>query len=325
MIMLRMGVATGEAGSVPASHSMIADMFPPHRRPMAYAVWALSNPVGSTLAFLVGGWLAYLIGWRATLIVVGVGSLIFVPFLLMMKEPLRGRFDDPGAQRGHIPLGVAAKTIFGSPTLVWVLVAAGLHCYVMMAVQSWTVPFYSRVFGLPIEKLAVYLAIAVGLAGGLGAIGAGYLMHRLGKRSLRWYVLVPAIADIVLIPLVLTQFLVDDAIVSLIVGFATSVTITMWAVCATTTTQLVMPPAVRATASAALTFVTNSFGLALGPTVTGFVSDQLAANFGLQNESLRYAILTSLLVAPFASIAFFRAAHHLGRLTPARTTADTTG
>jgi hypothetical protein len=45
----------------------------------------------------------------------------------------------------------------------------------------------------------------------------------------------------------------------------------------------------RATASAVLLFVINIIGLAMGPAVTGALSDALVPRFG--DDSLRYALL----------------------------------
>jgi len=45
----RIGVAVGEAGGSPPSHSMISDMFEQHRRATALGIYALGIPVGSMI------------------------------------------------------------------------------------------------------------------------------------------------------------------------------------------------------------------------------------------------------------------------------------
>ena len=44
LLLARIGVAVGEAGGSPPSHSMISDMFPPERRATALAIYALGIP-----------------------------------------------------------------------------------------------------------------------------------------------------------------------------------------------------------------------------------------------------------------------------------------
>ena len=46
LVFFRIGVAAGEAGSIPATHSIIADIYPAKQRATAFAVWGLSLPAG---------------------------------------------------------------------------------------------------------------------------------------------------------------------------------------------------------------------------------------------------------------------------------------
>ncbi len=104
LVFFRIGVALGEAGSIPATHSMLADYYPPERRATALAIWGLALPIGVMLGYLSGGWLAQAIDWRAALwIVGGVGVLLAPLILALLREPERGRrsFRRAGVQAGH--------------------------------------------------------------------------------------------------------------------------------------------------------------------------------------------------------------------------------
>src|SRR3546814_2927249 len=68
-------VALGEAGSVPASHSIIADYYPPEKRVTALALWGLALPAGIMLGYASGGWIAAALGWRLAFGVIGVAGL----------------------------------------------------------------------------------------------------------------------------------------------------------------------------------------------------------------------------------------------------------
>jgi len=54
-------------------------------------------------------------------------------------------------------------------------------------------------------------------------------------------------------------------------------------------TQTLVPPAMRATASALMLFILNLIGLGLGPVFAGVLSDLLRPEFGI--ESIRYSLL----------------------------------
>ena len=58
LALTRAGVAIGEAGSGPASMSMLADLFPPHRRTRAFAILAAQAPIGAAIGALVAGFVA---------------------------------------------------------------------------------------------------------------------------------------------------------------------------------------------------------------------------------------------------------------------------
>ena len=74
LVVLRIGVAIGEAGSVPGSLSLIADYYPPRRRATAMSTWGLALPAGLMVGYAGTGWLAGTAGWRITFAVVGCGA-----------------------------------------------------------------------------------------------------------------------------------------------------------------------------------------------------------------------------------------------------------
>jgi MFS family permease len=65
LLACRIGVGLGEAGCTPPATSLIADYFPPRRRPAAIGYYAMGVTLGTLLANLVGGPIADWFGWRA--------------------------------------------------------------------------------------------------------------------------------------------------------------------------------------------------------------------------------------------------------------------
>ncbi len=74
-------------------------------------------------------------------------------------------------------------------------------------------------------------------------------------------------------------------------------------------TQSLVTPSMRATAAAVLLFVINIIGLALGPALTGALSDALEPRLG--DDSLRYALLIVSLVLAWSAFHFHRASRTL--------------
>ena len=77
LALTRAGVAIGEAGSGPASMSMMTDLFPPDRRTRAFAILAAQAPFGAAIGALAAGLAREAIGWRGALMFVGVPGLIY--------------------------------------------------------------------------------------------------------------------------------------------------------------------------------------------------------------------------------------------------------
>ncbi len=73
--------------------------------------------------------------------------------------------------------------------------------------------------------------------------------------------------------------------------------------------QHLVPPNMRATASAIFLFINNLIGIGLGTFAIGFLSDTLQAQFG--DESLRYSILAGTGFYIIAAALFFQAARWL--------------
>jgi hypothetical protein len=85
-------------------------------------------------------------------------------------------------------------------------------------------------------------------------------------------------------------------------------------------TQGLVPPSMRATASAINLFIVNLIGLGLGPFLMGYLNDVLASEYGA--VSIRYSLLSVGSVGSTALYFFWQASRTLPReLAAARTAA----
>jgi len=311
LVALRMGVAFGEAGCVPASHSMIADYFPVRQRATALALWGLSNPFGTMLGFAAGGWLTQAMSWREAFLAFGIAGLALAPLVLTMKEPERGRFDERHDERQRVPLREALARLWGLKAFRYLAAGGAAHAFVVFAAHNWNAPFFGRVHAMPLGQVALYLALAIGLGGGLGQFVGGNLADRLGRRDRRWYMWLPALASALLIPVSLGVYLLDDVRASMAFGVLQMVLLNVWFAPIVATAQMLVPSQMRAFTSAMLVLIVNILGLSLGPLLTGMISDALQPALGVQ--SLRYAILVSQVMSVVAAVCFFRSGQHLVR------------
>ncbi|HEY0649546.1 MFS transporter, partial [Phenylobacterium sp.] len=311
LVALRMGVAFGEAGCVPASHSMIADYFPLRQRATALALWGLSNPFGTMLGFAAGGWITQTLGWREAFLLFGIAGVALAPLVLTMKEPQRGRFDEQKDTRAQVPLREALATLWKLKAFRFLAAGGAAHAFVVFAAHNWNAPFFGRVHEMPIGQVALYLALAIGLGGGTGQFVGGWLADRLGRGDRRWYMWLPAAASVLLIPFSLGVYLIDDTATAMAMGAVQAVLLNVWFAPIVATAQMLVASQMRAFTSAMLVLIVNILGLSLGPLMTGMISDALQPSLGA--ESLRYAILTSMGMSVVAALCFFRSGQHLKR------------
>ncbi len=307
LVAFRIGVALGEAGSVPASHSIIADYYPPEKRVTALALWGLALPAGIMLGYALGGWIASALGWRLAFAVIGGAGVILAPFVLwLVKEPLRTGEGGLAATGQAPPLKSALATLWRLRTYRYMLAGATLHAFAQYAMMSWSAPFYMRVHQMPLAEVASWLALMNGLGGGIGIYLGGWLSDRAGARNPAARVWVSAAAMLLMVPAALAQFLLPSLTASLISGFVATMLMFFYYGPIVGVPQSIVPPRMRALTSAVTLLVFNLFGLGLGPAATGFLSDLLASSGGLQDISLRYALATVVLfsLAGSASIAW---------------------
>src|SRR6185503_11511129 len=69
LLVIRIGVAVGEAGCIPPAHSLIADYFTREERPRSVARYMLGVPVSVVFGYFIAGWLNEFYGWRAMFVV----------------------------------------------------------------------------------------------------------------------------------------------------------------------------------------------------------------------------------------------------------------
>ena len=295
LVAFRIGVALGEAGSVPASHSIIADYYPPEKRVTALALWGLALPAGIMLGYASGGWIAAALGWRLAFGVIGIAGLALAPLVLfLVKEPVRTGSAGPNQAEPPPPFGEAIRFLWRLRTYRYMLIGTTLHAFAQYAMMSWSAPFYMRVHHMPLADVASWLAIMNGLGGGIGIYLGGRLSDAAGSRNPAGRVWVSAVAMVLMVPAAIVQFLIPSLAASLAFGFIATMLMFFYYGPIIGVPQSIVPPRIRALTSAVTLLIFNLFGLGLGPAVTGFLSDYLAAG-GLPDTSLRYALATVVL------------------------------
>ncbi|RJF85914.1 spinster family MFS transporter [Sphingomonas cavernae] len=312
LLIARIGVGIGEAGSSPPSHSIIADLYPAEKRAGAMGIYALGVVLGSGFGTMIGGWLAHLYGWRIAIIAVGIpGLLLAVVVRLFVVEPRRGLSETkPVSDEARPSLTQGFASLWSNHAARHLVIAVTLTSLIGYALTAWAPSYYQRSFGLTLPQIALILAPILAIVGSISGVVGGKLADRYGKRhgihAQSWLV---AILKTIAFPFALALYIVPNVHVALIcygiaLLFQNSYLGPTFALI-----QGLAPLKLRALWAAITLLVINLIGLGLGPTMIGVLSDLYRPAMGA--ESLRFALLTMAGVTPWAIWHYWRAGVHL--------------
>jgi predicted MFS family arabinose efflux permease len=309
LVATRIGVAIGEAGSQPASHSLIADLFRPGERARAYSITTTGIYFGLLLGMAVGGLLLEHFLWRTVLMLAAVPGFVLALILgFLVKEPPRRG----GQVEEELPnLRAAASTIWHKRSIVWLTVGAALSVFASVGPSAFGASYFIRWHGYTLAQAGLMIGLVVGLGGMIGSLLSGWLSDRLLSRDRRWVLWLPALATCVKVPFFMAVWWVHDPLLSGALLFVCFVFGGSVLPLSFTATQTVAPPRIRAFASASTQLVINIIGNVMGPIAAGLLSDQFVPLMG--SASLKGAMTVMGLVFLFSGLAFFRAASFFPR------------
>lgn len=277
LLAARAVVGVGEAGYGSVGAALIASHFPARLRGALLAGFFASASVGSVLGVMLGGVIAARWGWQAAFGVVGVPGLVLALLYLKVRDYDTVRLDASRAQAMQSParlLRFIAGALSQSPTMVWVCLGGAAQLIVVSSIWSWLPSFLNRVHGMPPEQAALKAAIVV-LLGAVGSVVWGALADRAGQRRPRAKIVVMAWACLASTAVLALAFGAEHA--SPQAQFAWIAVGGFFMTCTVGPVSAVVidviHPGVRATGSSVLALCQNLLGLALGPFLTGALSD----------------------------------------------------
>jgi len=171
-------VGVGEASFGTLAPAYLADILPLNRRARALGLFYLALPVGTALAYLVGGLVGSHWGWRPAFLLAGLPGLAMAGLIYRLGEvrPEPGAGGKPPALRSPL---TAYWQLFKVPTLRRVTLGYGMVTFALGGLAFWMPRYLEVAKGLSMSQANLLLFGSVTLAGGLGTLIGGFLGSRL--------------------------------------------------------------------------------------------------------------------------------------------------
>jgi MFS family permease len=296
LLLVRVGVAVGEAGATPPAQSLIADFFTRAERPRATAVYVIGGQCSAVFSYLLGGWVSQYYGWRAVFFVMGLPGLLlaFISWRTL-REP-REFLERPvvakiakAVQSTQPGFKAVCIALWELRSFRHVVLAFSIIAFFNYGALQWNPAFFMRTYGLRSGELGTWLAVIYGLSVVPGTYLGGELASRYAAYDERSQLRGIAIAVTGFGIFVMGIYLAPSyhlAFASMFIGsFVGSLAAgPLFAVI-----QTVVPERMRAQAIAMVYLFANLVGLGLGPLGVGFLSDALRPWAG--SESLRFGLI----------------------------------
>ena len=306
----RFGVALGEAGAVPSSHTLIARKIRSGRRGFAIGLFSMGIPVGTMIGFGLGGAMGDAFGWRAALLAAGAfGAAVGVlAFLAAGATP-----------PSHRPSGTdsfwqSSKALLSGPAFRALLVAAISIGFAAAPFYAFAATFLIRTHAMSATEAGMTFGLLQGALGIAGTLLGGRGFDAAVRRKATSLLLVPAVAFCVAAVTTTAALFVPVAWISIALLVPAMFTFAFTLPYAFGAAHLVAGVGREGMASSLAMIASGLIGPALGPLLVGLVSD-LVADAGASN-----GLSIGLLVVPLAcvttALAYLRAGRRIASSHP---------
>ena len=298
----RMGVGIGEAGGSPPSHSIISDMYPKEERASALGVYSMGIPLGIMAAYFVTASLMDVsedqVNWRQIFIFLGLtGIALAVVVKLVLKEPVRGAMElSSGTTISKPPFLESLKVLMRIPAWWAMCFGIAFGSFVSYAKSAFQTKYLVTLDpSFDFQTLVIILGIMNGTTYAGGAFFGARLADRWGKKDIRAYGWLPALAMLLCLPVGIIGWWVDSVEMHLVFATFALLLLGIYLGPSFAIAQTLAPIHMRAMSTALFFFILNMIALGGGPTFAGWLMDVFGNNYN-EIESIRYSLTVTTCV-----------------------------
>lgn len=303
LVLARFGLATGEAASAPAAHSIISAEFTAQRRATMIAVYSLGAPLGAMLGLMSGGLLVEHLGWRMSFVAVGIPGLLLALIAWWRLPPPR-----PHEIEVHPGIVDSVRYLLRLSTFRRAAVATSLYSFAGYAMTTFNAPVLMRSHGLSPAETGLWYGLMTGIAGLIGMPVSGWLADRLSLRDPSWQLRISAWLMAISAPFLAGAMLAKSATMAVLLLIGPQMLTVAYLGPTFAAMHAIVPSHLRAMATSCLMGTLTLLG-GLGPLTVGMLSDWLAPAYG--KDSLAMAMLTAPAMLVLSAVFFVLAARKM--------------
>ncbi|WP_164857225.1 MFS transporter [Sphingomonas crocodyli] len=302
MVAGRIAFGIAQAGFAPAAASLLSRSIKPPA-PLAISAFTTGSASGRSGGLLLGGALLLAVGglalpvapWRIASLALLIPNILLALMLWRLsRRAIEAHVPAPGLGSGLRWIGSVRTTFLGH-----MIASAGI-LMIAQAIGAWAPSILNREFGLTTAGSAMLAGAAVLIGVPIGHLAAGRLASRAhflrsGPAPLMIGGSLIAFVGCIALHAATSLAGATIALVVMIAGGGVAAATSLIGL------QLMVPPRERLSVNALFLAVTTAFGYAIGPWLTGWLSDAIEHD----GHALAFALL--LLVAGAAALVFVAA------------------
>lgn len=302
----RIGVGVGEASLTPSASSLLADLFPKDKLPMATSVYSLGVFIGSSLAMIGGGVLLSqikdvtvtwpIVGtleyWQLTFIIVGLPGLIVALLVYQIVEPRRKDLArDAAGNVEKVSLIKAFNYMLENKKLFLNFFLGGSIIATIGYHSVWYPSLFIRTWGWSEVQAATATGLPSLIGGVTGLILGGYIMGKLIEKGRQDAALLIAFVAALGIGIpAVAMPLMPSGILAATVMIAAKLFVGIPLISGIAMIRMSVPNQMRGQFTALYFVFIGIVATGLGPVIPGFFTTFL---FGENTEMIRYSLAIS--------------------------------
>ncbi len=302
LFLARLLIGVGEAGYAPGGSAMIAGIYPEEKRARMLGLWNASIPLGTAVGVLMGGYIAENLGWKHAFGIVAIPGLIVAILFMFVKDYKTVELSYINIDKKLVKMERAdmIKEFMSRPSVIYTYFGIAAVVFVTTSIITW-LPRYFQDMRNVSQAQAGTMSSAVMALALVGAPLGGYITDRWRKTLKRARLIFPAISTLVTALLLASALYLFKGTIQYIVLLLFGVTAIAFIAGATSVTQDVIHPGLRATSYSIAVVVQNLLGASTAPVVMGKIYD-------LKDIETAFAILPFMLLT--GSLLFYLGSRH---------------